>query len=761
MRLAAFFGGGDIRFGHRGCRLHAGVERLPGTALRPPLLALGDRALRLHGAEVERLLDLLGAGRSVDELLDVVGAPQRDALLRLLGRLDALGFLRKEPAASAAAPRSFLAAARACRRELARLRSERDAARIGARIVVHGGGTLTALVARLLAVVDAAPDIEPRLRPTTRRSDAAVVVAEGSALGGLGDFDLECRALGRPWLLVRLTGPLLRLGPWFAPETPCFACYSRRCAAAAAVVEDFADLVAARSGVSAMACRADQDADLLLRAAELAALAVIRSTSRDGAGRFPPDHAFVEVDLTAGPDATGSSPPSARVLSTPECAACAPIPARVGVSVVDPAVGIVRSCRTVGRDATGPDVVRCIAEARRWRPGVPLPLGVERIFGVGVHLDERRARAAAVGEALERYGAAFYDRRKIVSASWEDLQRSGRRAVRPGDVAPFLAAQLERHARAPGRTVLQPFDDSTRAGWVPAVDLGSGAEVLVPAALVYFPYAHPPNEPRWSEGTSTGLAVAADWDAAALHGLLEVVERDAASLAWLTRPSWPRLGLASLARLEALWSHRLQVSGVRLHLADLSCDTGVPVIAAAIESARGGVSLGTAARFDVEEAAIKATLEACQAWLSWKGALGGDPGRELAADFVDVVEFSDHALLATRPDYARCVIERFAEPGTARVGEHAGLDAAVPLRELAERVGRAGFAPLAVDLTPVDLRAAGYCLVRVVVPGLVPLNGDHLLTPVGLRRCRERGGWPLGAQGAGQAHFERRPHPFP
>jgi ribosomal protein S12 methylthiotransferase accessory factor len=82
-----------------------------------------------------------------------------------------------------------------------------------------------------------------------------------------------------------------------------------------------------------------------------------------------------------------------------------------------------------------------------------------------------------------------------------------------------------------GRSIAleQPID------CVSARDL-EGREALVPAELVYFPYPLPPDETLFG-ATTNGLASGATLPEATLHGLLEVIERDIASFAWVGRPS--------------------------------------------------------------------------------------------------------------------------------------------------------------------------------------------------------------------------------
>ena len=114
----------------------------------------------------------------------------------------------------------------------------------------------------------------------------------------------------------------------------------------------------------------------------------------------------------------------------------------------------------------------------------------------------------------------------------------------------------------------------------------------------------------------TGSAAGKSWDAAALHGVLELIERDAASLWWQggnPGRSIPPQDEAHVMADALLPRLRDNVSTRRSWLLDITTDIGVPCVAA-VSSMEDGFALafGLAARPTLTAAVGSAILEMCQ-----------------------------------------------------------------------------------------------------------------------------------------------------
>lgn len=183
---------------------------------------------------------------------------------------------------------------------------------------------------------------------------------------------------------------------------------------------------------------------------------------------------------------------------------------------------------------------------------------------------------------------------------------------------------------AADRATLRPAPpDAEAVGWLgrvlpPGAAPSSWAEMLrldgpgslwVPAGLCFRqPLALQEFLPPWP--LSIGCAAGPTPEAATLHALLELVERDAAALWWRGGRRGRQVALedpAAAAALTLLASLRRGVDRRRSWLLDLTTDLGVPVLAAMSTEADGtGFCCGLAARTGRARAAEAAVRELVQ-----------------------------------------------------------------------------------------------------------------------------------------------------
>lgn len=233
---------------------------------------------------------------------------------------------------------------------------------------------------------------------------------------------------------------------------------------------------------------------------------------------------------------------------------------------------------------------------------------------------------------------------------------------------------------------------------IAARDLLSGQATPVPAQDVFLDYAAVFGEPLVNDADSTGCAAAATQKEAEHAALLECVERDAASIWWYGRKSYPHLTPDLLDRAAPRLAWWLSGRRRQTRLIDITSNVGIPVVAAvSAEPAGDRVAIGMAANLDIPAAAVSAATEMVQTEVSIRmGEKAGDA--ELDA-------WLAQASMSAMPQFAP------AERDKARNRETRQDELAL--------VAAAGFRPLGVDLSlPGDpLRVA-----RVLVPGFCALR---------------------------------------
>ncbi|HSQ79396.1 MAG TPA: YcaO-like family protein, partial [Candidatus Bathyarchaeia archaeon] len=165
-------------------------------------------------------------------------------------------------------------------------------------------------------------------------------------------------------------------------------------------------------------------------------------------------------------------------------------------------------------------------------------------------------------EFVERLAGREQRRHRLVEAGYREL---GSGAVDP---------------RLFGLPADTSWDEDKKLDWVPGFSLTRSRSVLVPANLVFAPYQPDRDDKYLCHSDSNGLASGNNIEEAVLHGLLEVVERDAAMIGEyhrLERPEFATEGLPpEVLGLAGLLGER----GYRSSFRSAMTDVDIPVVSA-------------------------------------------------------------------------------------------------------------------------------------------------------------------------------------
>jgi ribosomal protein S12 methylthiotransferase accessory factor len=291
----------------------------------------------------------------------------------------------------------------------------------------------------------------------------------------------------------------------------------------------------------------------------------------------------------------------------------------------------------------------------------------------------------------------------------------------PGDSAAKLGPQAREFLAAFSAHRIRP---DAELSWHRVTRLTDGREVLLPADLcVRRPLDRQEVKPPFP--LSTGSAAGRSWDAAALHGLLELIERDAASLWWFGGNRGRSIPPQHEAQIEAralLVQLRQDASARRSWLLDITTDIGVPCVAAVSCMADGlGFAFGLAARPTLKAAARAAVLEMCQGELAHAVVEAKLRERgEAALNARDRI----HRRRATMLNADRCLL---LQPGTER-SQHLAIGTTDPgamLRLIVDRLASLGIEAFGLDLTRPRFAVPA---ARILAPGLQPLPSE-IITP--------------------------------
>ncbi|GFZ82833.1 TOMM precursor leader peptide-binding protein [Nesterenkonia alkaliphila] len=393
---------------------------------------------------------------------------------------------------------------------------------------------------------------------------------------------------------------------------------------------------------------------------------------------------------------------------------------------------------------------------------------VEPGFGRSRSYDE--SEATAILEALERYGGVQPGgRRTVVEAPFAEL---GEDAVDPRLFGAHPASTYEdtgNHYR--------DFDAHTSYRWVWAHSFLHDRPRLVLESQAYYYVAHDTGTAPYLYEVSNGCALGATTEEAALHGLLEVAERDAFLLAWYRRLSLPRLRPAT-ARYQPVEAQLRMIereTGYRVQLHDQTMENGIPSVWALARnpdpSATGRPALVCAAGAhpSLEKAALNALSELgpfLNDFIARFPSLA-ERAERMVDDFSLVQTMEDHSTLFGSPRMRHYLdfLDEGPEVSFATAERNPNQFTAASMAEdLLEMVGRftaEGQEVLVVDQTTDEHRAGGLSCVKVLVTGSLTMTfGHHLRRIDGIPRL-DTVPARLGLRPGADPSEPVLPHPFP
>lgn len=343
-------------------------------------------------------------------------------------------------------------------------------------------------------------------------------------------------------------------------------------------------------------------------------------------------------------------------------------------------------------------------------------------FAAGVDIDWNAAYMKALGEALERYCAGVYRTEMFITAS-EHAQN--------GPVSPQQFVQ-------PKET--PTYDPSTPISWVPGVDLSNDERVTLPATFVY----HPPPDERYRPAITTGLGLGNGGVEALRAGLSEVIERDAAMLAWYS--TFEPIELTVDDEQYQTLCQRAQGVGLNVQTILLTQDIDIPVIATAVYRNDGEwprFAIGSAAGLDPFTTAQGSLTEALQNWMELR-AMGEDDASDAAGAIGEYATFPDRAREFIMSE--NTISAEDIAPSPIPTGEHA-------VQSLIDRVIEVDLDVYATRITTRDVSKLGFEVVRVLIPRAQPLFQQNSFFGERARNIPREFGF--------NSRLDRSFHPFP
>jgi len=703
-------------------KAHLHVEVIPGEGV---LILSEEAAKALHGGAYEKIVPLVDGHRGTDEIVDAL-ADQVDAarVYYVLNAMEAEGYLAE---ASPEIPASVAAFWHGAGIEPATaLTALRDK-----RVAVQTIGEVDSSV--MLSALEA---MGVKLG-TQEQADLWLVLTDDYLRADLRAINAAALQAKRPWLLVRVTGRELWLGPLFQPgETGCWVCMRQRLERNRAVHRFVAEkrnlatppltALGALPATQAAACQMTAVAAAQFLAGAASGLAG-KVLSLDWATHTSQTHALVRH-------------PHCLACGTAEVPAMQPMQLQLGKAafvrdgghrsvapektlkkyqhLVSPITGVVRMLAPVRQD----DGI-----AHVYMAGHNHAMKMDRLdylkqglrnASCGKGMSETQAKVSALCEAVERYSGELTGGELRVMCALQDWKDG--EAYHPNDIMRYSTQQYaEREAwnKKDSRfnRVPEPLDETAPIDWTPLWSLTAQRHKYLPTQLVY--YRAPASEDDktfYAMGCSNGNASGNTLEEAILQGFFELVERDAVALWWYNRLHKPGVAVETFGEpyLLELADHYRQHYQRETWALDLTNDLGIPVFVAVSKMMEGKeerLLFGLGCHLDARIALQRAFAEMNQMLgMAHNGADG-----ELSLEDGETLEWLSHATVANQPYMAADPVQplkRFSDYPMQHSGEF--LQDINHCRSIVEAQG---MEMLVLDQTRADV---GMPVVKVVVPGL-------------------------------------------
>ena len=358
--------------------------------------------------------------------------------------------------------------------------------------------------------------------------------------------------------------------------------------------------------------------------------------------------------------------------------------------------------------------------------------------GDAASTDPKRAIMKAVGESIERYCPAHFNYEDFTLAAYSDLDCE---AVHPSDFALFSEKQY-----AEPDFPFSRLTESTPLRWVSAYSISHDRPILVPASFVYIPYyfksAH---ETLTHNPISTGLACGSNLAPAICKGILEVIERDAFMIMWQNQLPCSEIDLSTVndPLIQSLLDE-LEILPLECQAYLIPSDLEVPIVMVLLRGVSGHMPhsvIGVSADLNPYKALTLALEEVSLGWVGMGRYAMSQKEYQPTENYQNINSVILHGIAhAVDPTLGKSL--EFLNPSGKQIAiqdiKNFYDDSMVNnIQHLVNKLTEKGLDVIAKELTTVDVDEVGFKVIRVVVPGMQPLDVNHTRRYLGGTRLYE------------------------
>lgn len=342
--------------------------------------------------------------------------------------------------------------------------------------------------------------------------------------------------------------------------------------------------------------------------------------------------------------------------------------------------------------------------------------GKNNILSSGSSFNKEEALWAVIGESCERYVASIYSTDNAIYSSQNSLENT---AISLNE---FVAFSDEQYAR-PGFRYCKP-DNDKEIYWAEGFDLKDKSIAHVPAQLVWLGFPSKSKEEDLFPQVSTGLAAGADYHQAIYGGIREVIERDAFCCHWLLKHTPKKVKLEYILAKNSNLASLIAETEIEVHLLWMTIDIDVPCIMCILKPKnQSGIAIGMSCHLDPYTAAEKAIVEA---FTTFNWLLEMKRNHLSPIEKEDILDFEHHVRYYLDKNKAHqldfLLSGEFLPKEDFESYQTTFTENKNQIEEILIRVSKQEYKSYVVDVSQPNFAELNIFTVKVIIPGLQPLN---------------------------------------
>lgn len=368
--------------------------------------------------------------------------------------------------------------------------------------------------------------------------------------------------------------------------------------------------------------------------------------------------------------------------------------------------------------------------------------------GCGVSINKTIAKNRAFFEAIERYFVSKIPKKLLFEFNISELISKNAYYLDPNEII------QESSIMNPYNNRLERITTFQKIAWAKGRSLTKKCPIWIPAFMLFANYRGT-DDKRFFRAISCGVSIHKTRSKSITHGILELIERDAALLTWFGEKSIPSINLAKIKneRLTSLIKNiRREGKDVKVFLT--TTDIKIPAVFAFVFDSHNhypSVAFGLAAENNLEKSIIKSIEEALMILNTAELA-----GNNKIMKVKDIKNFFDHILFYSLPKnkFRWTHLLNCKETSIEAINKKYNFIKKYFINNFVDYLAKKGVELIIFNFSDKFLQNNNLYMTRVIARNLCPMFVGNNIPPAIKRLIRKRLKMPIFSK------LNTNPHPF-